>query len=215
MSTTVEHAVVQMPVNESFTKPAGAPAIERAAEALRSRMIEVVVVPDAARDAVLGLIPQGAEVGEGASVTLDQIGVTQIIEQSGHYDAVRPLTRAMDRATQMREIRKMGAAPDIQINSVAALTQDGRMVVASSTGSQIGSIAFGAGRLILVVGSQKIVKDLDTAMRRVTEYCLPIEDAKMQKLYGVRSAVNKMLVFNAEASPGRTTVIIVREPVGT
>jgi acyl-CoA hydrolase len=121
----------------------------------------------------------------------------------------------MDRATQMREIRKMGAAPDIQINSVAALTQDGRMVVASSTGSQIGPIAFGAGRLILVVGSQKIVKDLDTAMRRVTEYCLPIEDAKMQKLYGVRSAVNKMLVFNAEASPGRTTVIIVREPVGT
>jgi hypothetical protein len=156
----------------------------------------------------------GAEVGEGASMTLDAIGVTEAIEKSGRYDAVRPRTRSMDRATQMREIRKLGAAPDVQINSVAAVTEDGRMVVASMTGSQLGPIGFGAGRVILVVGAQKIVPDLATAFRRVEEYSYPIEDAKMQAALGRRSAINKLLVLNAEFIPGRVTVILVRESVG-
>ena len=120
----------------------------------------------------------------------------------------------MDRATQMREIRKLGAAPDVQINSVAAVTEDGRMVVASMTGSQLGPIVFGAGRVILVAGAQKIVPDLATAFRRVEEYSFPIEDAKMQAAFGRHSAINKMLVLNAEFAPGRVTVILAREPVG-
>ena len=152
--------------------------------------------------------------GEGASITLDQIGVTEIVEKSGRYDAIRPRTRAMDRATQMREIRKLGAAPDVQINSVHALTEDGRMVIASGTGSQLGPIGFGAGKVVLVVGAQKIVPDLETAYRRVEEYSYPLEDAKMQELYGARSSVSKMLILNRD-SPGRTTVILVAEPVGT
>jgi hypothetical protein len=163
---------------------------------------------------LLDLLPVGAEVGEGASMTLDAIGVTEVIEKSGRYDAVRPRTRSMDRATQMREIRKLGAAPDVQINSVAAVTEDGRMVVASMTGSQLGPIGFGSGRVILVVGAQKIVPDLATAFRRVEEYSYPIEDAKIQAAFGRRSAINKLLVLNAEIVPGRVAVILVREPVG-
>ena len=163
---------------------------------------------------LLSLIPEGAEVGEGASITLDQIGVTEALEKSGRYDAVRPRTRSMDRATQMREIRKLGAAPDFQVNSVQAVTEDGRLVIASATGSQLTPMAFGAGKLILVAGSQKIVPDLAAAFRRVEEYSYPLEDAKMQELYGAHSAVRKMLILNSD-SPGRTTVILVREPVGT
>jgi hypothetical protein len=120
----------------------------------------------------------------------------------------------MDRATQMREIRKLGAAPDVQINSVQAVIEDGRILVVSFGGSQLGPIVSGAGRVILVVGSQKIVPDLATAFRRVEEYSYPIEDAKLQEVLGRHSAVNKMLVLNAELAPGRTTVILVREPVG-
>jgi acyl-CoA hydrolase len=208
--------IERLPVNEEFARPASPASLERAAEALRAHGIDVQLVADsaAARELVLNLIPEGAEVGEGASMTLDQIGVTEVIEKSGRYDAVRPRTRAMDRATQMREIRKLGAAPDVQINSVQALTEDGRIVVASMTGSQLGPIVFGAGRVILVVGAQKVVPDLATAFRRVEEYSYPIEDAKIQEAYGRRSAVNKMLVINAEIAPGRITVILVREPVG-
>lgn len=216
MTMTQKPAIERLPVNEEFARPAGAEALERAVEALRQHGIDARVVDDAAaaRDLLLSLVPEGAEVGEGASMTLDQIGVTEAIEKSGRYDAVRPRTRSMDRATQMREIRKLGAAPDVQINSVAAVTEDGRMVVASMTGSQLGPIAFGAGRVILVVGAQKVVPDLAAGFRRVEEYSFPIEDAKIQEAFGRRSAVNKMLVLNAEVAPGRTTVILVREPVG-
>jgi hypothetical protein len=212
---TQDKIIERMPVNEEFARPADSAAVERAAEALRSRGFDARIVPDgmAARELALSLIPEGSEVGEGASQTLDQIGLTEIIEKSGRYDAVRPRTRAMDRATQMREIRKLGAAPDVQINSVHAVTEDGRMVVVSAMGSQLGPIGFGAGRVILVVGAQKIVPDLEMAFRRVEEYSYPLEDAKMQEAYGRHSAINKMLVLNGE-TPGRTTVILVREPVG-
>lgn len=208
--------IERLPVNEEFARAAAPAAIERAVAALRKHGIEVHVVDHGAeaREFVLSLIPEGAEVGQGASVTLDSIGVTEVIDKSGRYDALRPRIRAMDRATQMAEIRKLGAAPAIQLNSVHALTEDGRMVVASAGGSQLGPIAFGAGRVILVVGAQKVVPDLATAFRRVEEYCYPLEDAKMQATFGRRSAVNKVLVLNAEWTPGRITVVLVRQPVG-
>ena len=216
MTMTENRTIERLPINHEFARPASPDALERAAEALRLHGIDAQIVEDAtsAREKLLSLVPEGAEVGEGASATLDGLGVTEIIEKSGRYDAVRPRTRLMDRATQMREIRKLGAAPDVQINSVNALTEDGRMVIASMTGSQLGPIAFGAGRVVLVVGSQKIVPDLATAFRRVEEYSYPIEDAKIQETFGRHSAINKMLVLNAELAPGRTTVILVKEPVG-
>jgi hypothetical protein len=205
-----------MPVNEAFASPADSAAVDRAAAALCANGFDARVVNSGAeaREMVLSLIPEGAEVGEGASITLDQIGVTEALEKSGRYDAIRPRTRSMDRATQMREIRKMGAAPDFQVNSVQAVTEDGRMLDVSATGSQLSPLAFGAGKLIIVAGSQKIVPDLATAFRRVQEYSYPIEDVKMQELYGMHSAVRKSLVFGSD-TPGRTTVILVREPVGT
>ena len=216
MNATEGKTIERLPVNEDFAKPAGADAIERAAEALRAHNFDTYIVEDgdAARDLVISLIPEGAEVGQGASTTLEQIGVTAALEKSGCFEAVRPRLRAMDRATQMREIRKMGAAPDFQVNSVQAVTEDGRIIVVSFGGSQLGPIVSGAGRVILVAGSQKIVPDLATAFRRVDEYNLPKEDVRLQQAYGRRSAANKVLILNGEVAPNRTTVVLVRQPVG-
>ena len=214
---TLTHKAIEfMPVNEAFAVPADSAAIERTAAALRGHGFDANVVADAApaRELLLSLIPHGVDVGEGASITLDEIGVTEVIEKSGNYAAVRVRTRSMDRATQMREIRKLGAAPDVQINSVQAVTEDGRILVVAMSGSQLGPIAFGAGRVILVVGAQKIVPDLATAFRRVEEYSFPIEDSRAQEAYGRHSAVSKMLVLNSEVFPGRVTVILVRDTVG-
>src|SRR5450830_979347 len=118
----------KLPVNETFALPADAAALDRAAAALCDHGFDARVVDSGAeaREMVLSLIPEGAEVGEGASMTLDQIGVTEALEKSGRYDAVRSRTRSMDRATQMREMRKLGAAPDFHVNSVQAVTEDGR-----------------------------------------------------------------------------------------
>jgi len=190
--------------------------IERVAAALRSHNIETIVVDSAedAREVVLGMIPEGAEVHSGKSKTLEDVGLFAELVESGHYDALRPRYFAMDRKTQGREIRKLTAAPDYMLGSVAAVTEDGTLVAASATGSQLGAYVSGAGRLILVVGSQKIVSGLDAALRRINEVVFPYENAQVREKLGVDTALEKVLLLYGEWRPGRTTVVLVREPVG-
>ncbi len=190
--------------------------VERVAEALRSHRIEAIVVETGkeARDLVLGLIPEGAEVHSGKSRTLEQVGLYGELIESGRYDALRPRMFKMDRATQGREIRKMVSAPDFELGSVAAITEDGALVAASATGSQLGAYAAGAGRLILVVGSQKIVPDFDAALRRIREVVFPWENEQVRARLGVDTILEKVLVIYGEWQAGRTTVVLVREPVG-
>jgi hypothetical protein len=121
---------------------------------------------------------------------------------------------AMDRATQGREMRKLGAAPDTIVGSVNAITIDGVLVAASATGNQLGGYAAGAGRVILVVGSQKFVPDLDAAFARIRDVAYPYENARVNAAMGVDTKLAKVLVIFGEWLAGRTTVVIVREPVG-
>jgi hypothetical protein len=194
----------------------GGDAVELVAAALRSHSIEATVTETGpeARDVVLGLVPVGAEVHSGKSKTLEDLGLYSEIMESGRYDAIRPRMMAMDRATQGREIRKLTSAPDFMLGSVAAVTADGTLVAASATGSQLGAYASGAGRVILVVGSQKIVPDLDAAMRRIREIVTPWEMDRVRERMGVDTALEKVLLILGEWRPGRTTVVLVREPVG-
>jgi L-lactate utilization protein LutC len=190
--------------------------LEHVASVLRSNRIDVTIVEtaDEARDLVLGLIPEGAEVHSGKSKTLEDTGIYHELAETGRYDAVRPKMFAMDRATQGREIRKLVASPEYMVGSVAALTEEGVLVAASATGSQLAAYAAGAGRLILVVGSQKIVPDLDAAMRRIREVVFPWENAQVQARMGVDTILEKVLVIFGEWTAGRTTVVLVHEPVG-
>ena len=190
--------------------------VDQVAEVLRSRNIEAIVVETGAdaRGAVLSMIPEGSEVHSGKSKTLEETGLYAELAESGRFDALRPRMFQMDRATQGREIRKMIAAPDFMVGSVAALTHDGTLVAASATGSQLGAYASGAGRLILVVGSQKIVPDVEAAMRRIDEVVFPWEDAQVVERLGVHTILEKVLLIRGEWLPGRTTVVLVREAVG-
>jgi zona occludens toxin (predicted ATPase) len=120
----------------------------------------------------------------------------------------------MDRATQNREMVKMGAVPEYIIGSVHAVTEDGSIIVASNTGSQLAPYAASAARVIWVVGAQKIVSTLDEGFRRVYEYALPMEDARMMQTIERHSNVNKLLVVHREAIPDRTTMILVKEKLG-
>ncbi len=196
--------------------PDAADPVERVAAVLRSHNIEAIVVDTGAeaRTVVLGLIPEGAEVHSGKSKTLEDVGLYGELVDSGRYDAIRPRLYAMDRATQGREIRKLVAAPDFILGSVAAITEDGALVAASATGSQLGPYAAGAGRVILVVGSQKIVPDLDAALARIREVVFPWENARVRSMLGVDTVLEKVLLTYGEWRAGRTTVVLVREPVG-
>jgi hypothetical protein len=198
------------------TESAALDPVDRVAAALRSHNIEAIVVDTGpeARQVVLGLIPEGAEVHSGKSKTLEDVGLYSELVESGRYDAIRPRIYAMDRATQGREIRKLVAAPDFILGSVAAVTDDGTLVAASAIGGQLGAYAAGAGRVILIVGSQKIVPDLDAALRRIHEVVFPYENAQVRARMGVDTALEKVLVIYGEWQAGRTTVVLVRESVG-
>ena len=190
--------------------------VRRTAAALEANGITVYRAVDAedARRIVLELIPDGSRVHHGASQTLEVTGITHELETSGRYQALRPVVHSMDRATQADEIRRLGAAPDVMLGSVHAVTETGSLVAASMSGSQLGPYVAGAGRVILVVGTQKIVSDFDEGLRRIDEYAFPLEDARALAAYGIHSAVNKIAIINREISPGRITVVLVDQVLG-
>lgn len=168
-----------------------------------------------AREKVLSLIPKGAEVMTMTSVTLDVLGLPKHINESSAYDAVRPNLMHMNRETQRREMQKLGSAPEHAIGSVHAVTQDGSVLVASNSGSQLPAYIYGSLHVIWVVGVQKIVKDLQQGMKRIYEHSLPLEAERARKAYGVSgSFVSKLLVVNKEVMPGRITIILVNQVLG-
>ncbi len=199
-----------------FARPTSDATLNAVADRLRERNFEVIIVGTAAdaKAAVLERIPEGAEVHSGKSKTIEDIGVFNELMESDRYDFVRKRTFKMDRKTRMREITKLGAAPDYMVGSVHALTEAGQLVTASATGSQLGPYASGARTLILVVGSQKIVPNLDEALRRITDYLQPYEDARLREQMGIGTKLARILILERDFTSGRTTVILVREPVG-
>ncbi|MCT9929951.1 lactate utilization protein [Planotetraspora sp. A-T 1434] len=196
--------------------PASAQRLERAAAALTEHGFTVEILDDAAaaRTRIKDLIPEGASVFTGASETLRLSGIDEDINASGRYDAVKPRGLAMDRATQLREIWRLMSTPDVIVGSVAAVTETGSLVVASASGSQVPGYAGAAAHAIWIVGAQKVVSDLPTALRRIEDHCLPLENDRAMKVYGKPSALNRLLILNAEPHPGRGTVLLLRETIG-
>ena len=211
---------VQLEVDESikrrFATVADDARVTRAAAALEANGIRVLRAssPAEAKRIVLDLIPDGSQVHSGASQSLEVSGIIDEIEGSSRYDAVRPRVWSLDRDTQADEIRRLSAAPDVMLGSAHAVTESGALMTASMSGSQLGPYASGAGRVILVVGTQKIVSDLEEGLRRINEYSFPLEDARAQAAYGIGSAVNKVLIINREIVPERFTVVLVGEVLG-
>ena len=203
------------PPNLEFERPADRAHLERTAAALAARGFKAQVVNGAeqARQLVLAAIPQGSEVHVALSETMRALGITSEIDESGRYDSVRSRLGALDRETQAREMRKLGAAPDYIVGSAHAITDDGEIIVGSGSGSQLGGYAYAGGNVILVVGHQKLVRDLDQGLRRVREYSLPREYLRMQDAGHPGSLLAKTLILHYEPS-GRISVILVPETLG-
>jgi hypothetical protein len=201
--------------NLEFNQPASGAIVEATARALEANGLHTIVVDTAekARVLALALIPDGARVYNAPSRTLEQTGLLADIGASVRFEPVRPRLRLLDRITQRREIRQLTSSPDVIIGSVQAITQDGQVVLASATGSQMAAAVFGAGIVIWVVGVQKLVRNLDEGMRRIREYSHPLEDQRTRATYGQPSAINKLLIVNGEVS-GRITIVLVKQILG-
>src|SRR5437870_8836896 len=161
-----------------FSRLASGQQIRSVANALERSGITVSVVDsgEEARRVVRSLLPVGGEVYNNTSRTLEVIGVAEDIERSGLYQPLRPRLYQVDREMQGSEMRQLSAAPDWVVGSVHAVKERGSLLIASASGSQLGPIVSGAGHVILVIGGQSIVPDLDTGLRRFHASCLPLKD---------------------------------------
>jgi hypothetical protein len=179
----------------------------------RGMAAEVVASGTLARQRVLDLLPEGAEVFTSMSRTLDTLGLSAEINESSRYNPLRSQLKKLDRQTQGREWRRLQSSPEYVVGSVHAVTEQGQVLIASASGSQLASYAYGAGHVIWVVGAQKIVRDLGEGLRRVREYSYPLEHERMHALNGVGSFLAKMLLVEGER-PGRISVLLVKEALG-
>ena len=201
---------------KQFSELATDESINTTKTALEKNGITVLVVESGAeaKYKVLQMLPEGAEVMNMQSVTVNSIGLADEINKPGKFNSVRNRFATMDAKTQGMEMKKIGATPEWAVGSAHAVTEDGKIMVASATGSQLPAYAYGSTHLIWIVGAQKIVKDIDEGMKRIYEYVLPLENDRAMKAYGMGSGVNKMLIINKEVAPGRITLIIVKEKLG-
>ncbi len=189
--------------------------IEKTKKALEKNGISVFVVDtqEEARGKALDFIPKGSEVFTASSVTLDTIGLSKVINESGNYDSVknRPSGETHE---ERNKARRKNSAPSYVLGSVHAITQDGDIIIVSNTGSQLPMYAFSAEHVVWIVGAQKIVKDIPQAMKRIYEYTLQLESEKLMKAYGVPSNVSKILIVKKEINSNRIKLIIIKENVG-
>lgn len=192
--------------------------IEKTINALKENGIQAIVVAnkDKAKEKALEILPSGAQVMNMTSVTLEQTGILAAIEASLDYSLVKDQIKQLDPSTQARERRQLGAAPDYAIGSVHAVTQDGHLLIASNTGSQLAAYVYGAGHVIWVVSAKKIVKNIEDGFKRIYEYVLPQESERANKAYGITtgSFVSKLLIVNRELVKNRLTIILVKESLG-
>jgi hypothetical protein len=199
-----------------WNTPASDQAIQATIAALKEHNInaEVVSSEEEAKKRVFELIPEGSEVMNNTSVTLDQIGVTKELLESGKYNPVRKVL--MDPNADSREKKKLGAAAEYALGSVHAVTEDGHVLIASNSGSNLPTNAYGADKVIWAVGTQKIVKNIEEGMKRLYEYTLPLESDRANKAYNMTagSFVSKLLIFNKETVKDRVTLIFIKENIG-
>jgi hypothetical protein len=205
-----------VPIDYSFREPASEDEIQRAAQSLRKRgfAVDIVDTPEEARSLVKRILPLDKTIFTATSETLRLSKIDEDVNgQVSPYKSTRRELEKLDPKTQFRERVKLGAVPEVVLGSVHAITEDGQVLVASASGSQLGPYAATAEKVIWIVGSQKIVPDLTTALRRLQMYAYPLEDIRAREKYNMPSFLAKTLIFQGER-PGRASVILVRAPIG-
>jgi hypothetical protein len=204
----------------NWKEPASREVIEKTVKALGQNGIEAfsVTTKEEAVKKVLSFLPEGAEVFTLTSVTLDTLGLSKELNETGRFKSVRNELYAMKSETQGREMRKLGTAPDFAVGSAHAVTEDGTVIVASLTGSQLPAYVYGAGTLIWVVGTQKVVKNIEEGLKRINEHIVPLESERARKAYNLPESFStypsKVLLFNREIQPGRVKLVLVNEEIG-
>ena len=202
-------------MNNVYDQLASQEDLDVTVEALSKNGFDVTVVEtkEEAKQVVVGMVDKGAEVFTATSVTLDDTGIADVMNGDDYVSLRNKMNALWGQPDKKKEMMQIVASPDVVLGSVHAVTRDGKLMVASNTGSQLPSEAYTASKVIYVVGSQKLVKDMADGLQRIEEYTVPLEDVRAQAAYGVHTNFRKLLIFNNEV-PGRVSVVIVKENLG-
>ncbi|HLD25452.1 MAG TPA: LUD domain-containing protein [Candidatus Andersenbacteria bacterium] len=205
-----------MEINQQFGQLADEATVQKTVAALQQNGITALLVRSGAeaKQKVLALLPRGSAVMNMTSMTLESLSVVKEVLESGSYNATRNQLSQLGSKKDAQRKQELGAAPPYVVGSVHAVTQQGEVFIASNTGSQLPAYAYGAAKVIWVVGTHKIVKDRAEGLRRLYEYSLPLEDQRAQQAYGQGSNVSKILIINKEVQENRITLIFVQEKIG-
>lgn len=198
-------------IGKDFSKPASDESLHTTVNALNKNGIQTFIFdsPESLKKKFFELLPEKSEVMTMNSLTIDSLGITNEISNSGRFDLVRNKFTTLDKKGK----RKIGSDADFSIGSVHAITENGEILIASATGSQLSAYAYASGKIIWVVGTQKIVKDRDEGIKRIYDYCFPLENERSKKVYNVGSKVGKILIINSEV-PNRLTILFLKQSIG-
>jgi hypothetical protein len=213
--TKEDRQVTTSPASDRFTTLPDDQTLAATVVALEEHGFSVEVVDDldGARETVLDRIPEGSSVMTNPSVTLEETGIAEAINTGGSYESMRNKLLALDFGTQLQEMKAIGGQPAFSLGSVHAVTGEGTLVIASASGSQLASYAWGAANVIFVIGAQKLVPTLAAAHERIYEHSLKLEDTRALAAYGQNSSVGKILEIHQEL-PGRIHIVLIRQLVG-
>ena len=196
--------------------PASAESIRRTIEALAARNVDAELVES--REAALArlkeLVPEGCEVFVSTSETLDTIGYTEYMDGNDRYVNLHDRMLAQPDAASQREFRRTTTTADYFVGSVQAIAETGEIVVASGSGSQIGAFAYGARRVIMVAGTQKICPTLAEAEARTRGFTLERHDRWLEGRGSGPAPIGKFLVMEHEPMAGRITMLLIPESLG-
>ena len=206
---------------KNFSELADQATIERTIKAIAERGVEPMLVAnkEEAMAKIKELIPAGASVMNGSSVTLEQIGFVNYLKDGAHgwNNLHAAIVAETDKPKQMA-LRKAALNSDYYLGSVHAIAETGELVIASNTGSQLPHIVFTSPNIIFVASTKKIAADLPEALKRLNEYVVPLEDVHMKEkskgAYG--TMLSKIFIMNREnPMMGRKVrIILVNEDLG-
>lgn len=190
--------------------------IEAAMQALRARNFNPAYVPDRekALATLLEWIPDGAEVMEGFSTTLIEIGFVDYLKNSDRYQYWRKRFQEEPDEQKRRDLRRQATTAEYFVGSVQAVAMTGEVVSCDNSGSRQGAYVYGAKNVIWVAGVSKIVPDLEMALRRTRDYALPLEDARMKSVGAKGSRIGKLVIYEYEIIPQRIRTLLVGETLG-
>jgi L-lactate utilization protein LutC len=217
----IDSSSVERPQTSPAREPLPASQrVEQTLAALRANgfRVDIAANRDEALDRVRSLLPEGARVMTGSSTTLDQIGFTALLKSGAHpWVNLKEKVVAEQDAEKRLDLARQATLADYFLGSVQAVTMNGQLVAGSGSGSQIAAYSFMAKNLIFVVGTHKITSDLEEALKRVREHCVPLEDGRMKSIGAPGTVLSKILIYEKEPHPHAMLsawVILVNEPLG-